>query len=258
MEQPDPTLRSDSGRVVRRSAAGVHRRVGPWTPAVHGVLRHLERVGFAYAPRVVGFDDDGNEILTYLDGTSGPAVWPIVATDTGLAAFGRLLRSYHDAVEDYRPTGATWATRPSTIRPGDVVAHGDFGPWNTVWDGDRPVGILDWDLVGPRPRMYDLAYAAEYAVPYRDDHESTTSLGYADPPDRARRSAILAQAYRLDSADGLYEAVIESQEAGIAEVQVLAGAGVHPQVDWVRNGHLDELWARVAWSRANRDLFAPR
>ena len=37
----------------------VVRPGGPWTPAVHHVLRHLERVGFAGAPRVVGTDEQG-------------------------------------------------------------------------------------------------------------------------------------------------------------------------------------------------------
>ena len=45
----------------------VRRPVGPWTPAVHALLGHLAgRV--PNIPRVLGFDDRGREILSYLPG----------------------------------------------------------------------------------------------------------------------------------------------------------------------------------------------
>jgi hypothetical protein len=35
------------------------RPARPWTSAVHALLRHLERAGFAGSPRVVGDGYDG-------------------------------------------------------------------------------------------------------------------------------------------------------------------------------------------------------
>lgn len=38
-----------------------------------------------------------------------------------------------------------WAD--GSTRTGDahtLVCHGDYGPWNLVWQGIKPVGILDW------------------------------------------------------------------------------------------------------------------
>ena len=57
-----------SGTKVWRSSRGVHRTTGPWTPTVHAFLRHLETVGFAGAPRVLGIDGDGREVLSFIDG----------------------------------------------------------------------------------------------------------------------------------------------------------------------------------------------
>jgi hypothetical protein len=56
----------------------VRKAAGPWTPAVHELLRHLASKGFAGAPRPLGIDDRGREILTFLDGeTVGSArPWP--------------------------------------------------------------------------------------------------------------------------------------------------------------------------------------
>ena len=45
----------------------VRRPAGPWTPAVHALLRHFEAVGFAGAPRALGVSD-GVETLTRIDG----------------------------------------------------------------------------------------------------------------------------------------------------------------------------------------------
>jgi hypothetical protein len=53
---------------VVRIADTVRRGTGPWTPAVHALLRYLEEVGFDGAPRVRGIDEQGREILTYLSG----------------------------------------------------------------------------------------------------------------------------------------------------------------------------------------------
>src|SRR5438874_2138446 len=45
----------------------VRRRAGPWTPAVHALLRFLEAEGFP-APRARGMDEKGREVLDYIEG----------------------------------------------------------------------------------------------------------------------------------------------------------------------------------------------
>lgn len=57
---------------VWRKGQVVVRETGPWASSVHALLNHLESVGFAGAPRVVGsgFDSEGRELLTYIEGNS--------------------------------------------------------------------------------------------------------------------------------------------------------------------------------------------
>ena len=246
----------DLGR-VERIGDTVHRPVGPWTPAVHGLLRHLEAVGYDRAPRVLGFDEQGREVLSWIGGESGPDGWAKVVDDRGLIAFARLLRDYHDAVAEYRPAETTcWSTTTTSGPVGDeVVCHGDFGPWNVVWNGEEPIGIIDWDHARPAPRRQDVAYALEYVAPFRDDAECLRWLRYPEPPDRRRRLEVFAAAYGLADITGLVDAVITVQEQGVDAVRLLAEQGHEPQAGWVAAGHLDELRARVAWSRANRHLI---
>ncbi|GGK16472.1 hypothetical protein GCM10011583_55470 [Streptomyces camponoticapitis] len=249
-------LQDDPHRRVVRVGNTVRRPVHPWTPAIHELLRYLEGVGFPYSPRVRGLDEQGREVLTYLDGESGPQGWAQVVDDTGLITFARLLRQYHDAVAGFRlREGLTWCTEKSGPRDGEVVCHGDFGPWNIVWQRKDPVGILDWDYARPADRLHDIAYALEYVAPFRDDAECLRWLRYPEPPDRRHRLELFAGAYGLTSTDGLAGAVIDVQETGIEQVRRLAARGLQPQARWVADGYLDDLAQRVAWSRANRYLF---
>jgi hypothetical protein len=67
---------NDSGAI--RIGRTVRRPVRSWTASVHELLRHLETKEFEGAPRVLGVDADGREILTYLEGDTigGRRVWP--------------------------------------------------------------------------------------------------------------------------------------------------------------------------------------
>lgn len=165
------------------------------------------------------------------------------------------MRHYHDATADFvPPAGAAWAVAPESAAP-EVICHGDFGPWNAVWRGGRPVGLLDFDFARPGARREDIAYALEYVAPFRDDAECVRWLRYPGPPDRRRRLEVFCAAYGLASADGVVDAVVDEQRGTIDRVRRLAFAGHEPQATWVGDGHLRELERRLAWSEAHRQLF---
>ncbi|HVX66399.1 MAG TPA: phosphotransferase, partial [Bryobacteraceae bacterium] len=93
---------------VARSGGVVHRQAGEWTPTVHALLRHLERAGFSAAPRVAGsgFDRQGRETLTYIEGES---VHPRAWSDEAVVVIGSMLRELHAATASFRPASdARW------------------------------------------------------------------------------------------------------------------------------------------------------
>ncbi|MEU6260557.1 aminoglycoside phosphotransferase family protein [Streptomyces sp. NPDC047043] len=252
----EEVLQDGAHRRVVRIGNTVRRPAQPWTPTTHALLAHLENVGFAHAPRPLGFDDEGREILTHIEGESGPAGWANVVPDDGLRAFARLLRAYHDACADFTPPpGATWPPGGAGPDTQGVVCHGDFGPWNIVWRDGQPVGIIDWDFARPGPRVHDVAYALEYVAPFRDDTECVRRLRYPVPPDRRRRLELFCTAYGLESTEGMVDAVIDRQRDTAAAVRQLAAQGHEPQATWVAAGFPAELDARAAWSNAHRHLF---
>jgi hypothetical protein len=89
-------------KAVYRRGQVVIREASPWTTTVHSLLRHLEDVGFAGSPRVVGsgFDSDGRETLSHIDGEfTQPGPWTLEEA----AAVGQLLRELHEATASYHP-----------------------------------------------------------------------------------------------------------------------------------------------------------
>src|SRR3954453_7636751 len=167
----------------------VHKRASPWTPTVHALLRHLENAGFDAAPRALGFDDQGREMLTFLPGeTIGDRdPWPgWVSADSMLVQVGQWLRRLHDLTADFTPPADECWFIGGTMRPGLIVGHQDAAPYNAVVDGDRLVGFFDWDIAGPSSREWDMAFSALPWVPLASPSDDTQSSSH-DVDERSRR-----------------------------------------------------------------------
>ena len=210
----------------------VRRATGPWSPAVHDLLRHLEQRGFAGAPRVLGLDDQHREILSYLQGeTIGTArPWPVwVHTDDALAQVGRWLGSYHHAVHDFVPgPGAVWRAGRQEWRPGDVIGHNDAAPYNAVWTSTarpRLVGFVDWDFASPCQPIWDLAFTAFSWVPMHARHV-VAAEGFTDFAARPRRLRLLLDAYGFSgSVSTVLDAVRARTAAHAQGIRDLAAGG---------------------------------
>ena len=95
------------GNTVRRAARSSRA-------AVRDLLLHLESVGFDGAPRYLGIDDQGREVLSWIDGDVPLPPYPAWAmTDRALANLGGLVRRLHEATATFRT--AAGAGRPSGV-----------------------------------------------------------------------------------------------------------------------------------------------
>lgn len=172
----------------------VRRRAGPWTPAVHALLRFLEGAGFE-APRVRGMDEWGREVLEYIEGDAHPG-WPLpvpdwVMDEVRLAEGARLLRRYHDLVEGFEPpAGSRWRMVAQT--PSEIICHNDWAPWNALFRERHLAVMLDWDHAGPGTRLWDVANSAYCWVPLRLSAASEFAID-----ERARRLRLFCDAYGL-------------------------------------------------------------
>ncbi|WP_281901063.1 phosphotransferase [Phytohabitans aurantiacus] len=177
---------------------GTVRRVpGRWTPSVHALLRHLEAVGFRGAPRALGFDEQGREVLSYLPGevvgTRRP--WPKwVHSDDALRQVAAWLRDFHTAIAEFvPPPDAAWR-ETGQWRPGLIVGHNDAAPYNAAWADGRLVGFFDWDFAAPVTREWDLAFTAFAWVPLHARHV-VAAEGFTAFTDRPRRLRLFLDTY---------------------------------------------------------------
>lgn len=252
----DQLLDTNPNRPIERIGNTVHRPTHHWTPAVHDLLNYLQSVGFKYSPKVLGFDDAGREILSYIDGQSGGDGWANVITDDGLRKFAKLLRTYHDAIAGYTPSAnAEWACVTGAPKNGQIMCHGDFGPWNIVWKDSEPVGIVDWDLVVPAEPRFDMLYALEYSAPFRDDETTIKWHHFPEVPNRKQRIEVFAEAYGLTDLGDVVTDVAAMQRKVAGFERQLAERGLQPQAEWVANGDLEVVEQRAKWTEANRSLF---
>ena len=224
------------------------RRSPPEDPEfVRALLGWFERHDWGGAPRFLGTDERGREVLGFIDGHVAwePVQPPSVTSDASLARLAGLVREFHDL------TGGT-----PLAAGAEVVCHNDLSPKNTVYrDGGTgmvPVAFFDWDIAAPGKRIHDMAHVCWQ---YLD-----LGPGVADPAAAGRRMRLICDAYGLPDRGSLLETIlwwqdrcwrgIEAKAVGgdLAMIRLRnsgAARSVRDAFDWV-SSHCAELAAHLA------------
>jgi Ser/Thr protein kinase RdoA (MazF antagonist) len=208
-EPVSPELPLTGGDVtagVARVGDTVRRPTGPYSPAVHAFLRHLEAAGFEGAPRFLGIDGKGREVLSFIAGEVAGKPRPAwVLDDSALHGVGTLLRRLHESAADFAlPAGVAWP--PPFDIPGvplpfdapDIVGHNDVTMDNVVFRAGAPVTFIDFDLAGPTTRLHDLVATMRYWAPLSPPEDREPGQRGLDAGHRMR---LMADAYGLDTAE---------------------------------------------------------
>lgn len=200
------------GNTVRRPPKG-------HTSFVRDLLLFLEERGFPFAPRFWGIDDQGREILSYLQGQTWSESGSQLSDDLLIQA-AKAIRQYHDLT-----AGAQLSQEH------EVVAHNELGPHNTIFQDGRLVGFIDWDDAAPGTRLRDLSNAI-----YNYVDVSHWSRQSAD--EQARRIHLMCEAYGWD--DPL--AIINDFELDVQQA-------LHNHEQAGRSGAIKIFAAEVVWMR---------
>ncbi|MDJ0953207.1 MAG: aminoglycoside phosphotransferase family protein [Acidimicrobiia bacterium] len=233
------------GDTVRRSA-------GSWTPAVHDLLQHLADRSYP-APRPLGIDDDGREVLTFIPGECvHPDNLDMLQTDSSMRRVGRLITEYHRAQTGYvSPPDALWRKDgQDPTGSTEVIAHNDLAPWNLI---SGPTGwvFIDWDLAAPGRRMWDLAWALHSFVGLWPDSPIAHD-------DTVRRIAAFCDGAAIDHSDRprLLDVVVERTRHHSLMLRSRAREGDAEYQRLVDDGHAHAWEQGSNHVAANRDRWA--
>jgi hypothetical protein len=185
----------------------VRRPMGRNAAFIHALLRHLEGAGFDGAPRYLGVDSAGREVLTFIAGEVAGRPHPVwIADEQRLASVGRLVRRYDDAAASFvAPEGIelNLPSDPPGLPPApayedELICHLDITPENVVFRDAAARALIDFDLVRPATRADEMYNAMLWWAPLNEPRDVDLGLRGLDTP---RRCRILADAYGMSERD---------------------------------------------------------
>jgi aminoglycoside phosphotransferase (APT) family kinase protein len=228
---------------VVRVGDTVRRTPPPGAPFVRALLDLFERRGWDGAPRFLGTDEQGREVLSYIDGhVAWQAGQPAeVSSSASLAQVARLVRQFHDL------------TAGTPLAAGqEVVCHNDLSPKNTVYRdtgaGLRPVAFLDWDLAAPGARIHDVAFVCWQ---YLD-----LGLSVTDPALASRGMRLICDAYGLPDRGDLIDTISWWQDRCWRGMEAQAAADDPAVVRLRDSGAVDSVRDAARWVAGNRAELA--
>ena len=226
----------------------VHRETGEWTPTIHALLHFLKSKGFEYSPTVLGFDERNREVLEFLPGEAATPPWPpALLKDDGLAQAASMLKRYHAVVKDFQPASdARWRIGKMTFKRGQIIRHGDLGPWNILWQGDVLTGLIDWDFAEPGKAITDLAQMAYFSVPFRGK-SVWQEAGFTKQPNFHHRLEVLCASYGQFTANEVMAEIILWLRERLKRVKQLGRQGIEPWASFLKRGDDRDILRDLAW-----------
>ncbi|NUP75119.1 MAG: phosphotransferase, partial [Sinomonas sp.] len=172
------------------------------------ILQHLEQQGFEGAPRYLGIDEKGREILSFIEGEVATRPHPAWLADEGrLVSLAKLVRRLDDAMASFAPSSAMLAAvappdilgmPPAPEAEPEFVGHLDITPENVVFRDGEAVALIDFDLAKPATRVDEVFNLCLWWAPLAPEADRTDPLRGVDA---AARTRLIADAYGLCAAD---------------------------------------------------------
>lgn len=211
----------------------VRRSIGPNSEFNHALLKLLEEKGFGHAPRFLGIDKKGREILTFIKGEASHKKmdW----TDDQLIKIAHMLKDFHDSTAGSKLAGGK-----------EVVCHNDIAPWNTILENNVPTAFIDFDDSAPGNRVDDLAYFLWTFLELGSDVPADI------PADKIRK---LCEVYGFTDKHKLIDAILEQQEKILAKREMLAKNGENQESREFSASRMNIIRSEIKWVKANRNIL---
>ena len=231
----------------------VRRAASPRSAYVRELLDWFAAAEWPGAPRFLGHDDAGREIVEFIGGdVPASATDPSFQRDASLVRVAELVREFHDLTVGSPLLGGAGDGRGIDGAKGDdgaeVVCHNDLSPKNTVYRRvgahHEPVVFIDWDIAAPGRRIHDVAHMCWQYVGLGPDA--------GDVARAARRVRLMADAYGLADRSELVETIAWWQDRCWRGIEAEARAGAPHAMALQRAGAVREVRDAFDWVEANR------
>ena len=246
---------------VYRSGDSVRRELKPYSHKIHKLLKHLENKGYSYAPKFLGIDEKGREILSFIEGEAGnyPLKEYMWSNDV-LEEIAKMLRLYHDCVNDFSIEEG-WSSIDNTPKPFEVICHNDFAIYNIIFNRKRPVGIIDFDVAAPGPKLWDIAYTLYTCVPLSRVYHSETgeAVAYNSLQHASRikqRVKLFFEYYGGELDEGYLEMVLLRLEGLCKTIQRKANEGDIAFQKMIDEGHVEHYQNDITFIREHGHEWA--
>ncbi|MBE6171396.1 MAG: phosphotransferase [Enterococcus faecium] len=216
-----------------------------WSEEVQKFLSYLRNQGVTYVPEPLGYDEQGNEVVSYLAGeVYDYPLPPQLLTDSAICSAGRLLRDFHDQNQGYLTSlSGTEPWMLHSFGEREVMCHNDFAPYNVTTKNGIAIGIIDFDTITPGSRIWDVSYAAYRWVPLE--------MNQGDPitDETCHRLKKIIEAYRLDESE--YQNLIPTMIERLSYMMdFITKAASHGEANFQKNiqeGHLKKYEQDIQW-----------
>ncbi|TDL30850.1 aminoglycoside phosphotransferase [Jeotgalibacillus sp. S-D1] len=238
------------GNTVRREMTENSRRV-------HALLKHLEAKNIEFTPRFLGIDEQGREILSFIEGEAGN--YPLkdyMWSSEALEKIAKMQRRYHDAVKDFE-VGEYWKPVVQTSDQAEVICHNDFAVYNMIFADGIPVGLIDFDVAGPGPVLWDIAYTLYTCVPLSRFYlvETGEKCFYQSSSDAKRikeRINLFFEAYGIQGSKDCLDMVLFRLEDLCKTIESHANEGVAAFQKMKAEGHIEHYVHDINFIRKHR------
>jgi hypothetical protein len=249
--------------VVVRVGDTVRRPTKRQTASVHRYLDHLIAQGLEeVVPKPLGFDEQGREILSFLDGEIAlPPNTAWTAGDELLVSVADLQRRLQAASRSYvPPDDAVWDDEvghgyfPTGI-DGPVTCHNDLCVENVVIRDGLASAVIDFDYARPVDPIFDIAVAVRHWAPLRSPSDLDALEVDVDVTSRFQLCLDVFE-LRSDERVRTVELVDTFLERAYRNVHRLASEGHQGFATMIADGYLEQNRDSLEWLRANATELA--
>jgi hypothetical protein len=146
-----------------------------------------------------------------------------------------------------------WAYCDPDPRRHEVICHNDFAPYNFIYDSGIPIAIIDFDLVGPGPRLNDIAYCANWMVPTSFNSQDQVSYTETDLQNGSCRCRLLfCQIYGVQPDQTFFDMIADVLAFMGSEAKTVQMTGQAAVLKLKEAGHLTHWQTESSSFQDNR------